>query len=171
MHRRRYFPIFALVLFSPLLLLAGCLDSTGNAPLPKIISGNYYVTRVQVAKRPSVNSDTIVNRVARELGDKARAHLRGKSPVVLQVVIDKWKAPGKRFMGGTMADTLLGSASELTGRMRVFAGARKKIIVAHEIIANFSEKGFMSDMSPTEPEEVKRQVIDRFVTMVIGNVN
>jgi len=26
-------------------------------------------------------------------------------------------------------------------------------------------------MAPTEPEEVKHRVIDRFVTMIIGNVN
>jgi hypothetical protein len=170
-HRRRYFPVFALVLVSPVLFLAGCLGSTGTPPLPEIKSGDYYITRVQVAKRPSVKSDTIVGRVARELGDKARANLSGKSPVVLQVLIDKWTAPGKRFMGGTMADTLFGSASELAGRMRIFSGASKKIIVEHEIVAKFTERGFMSDMAPTKSDEAKRQVIDRFVTMVIGNVN
>jgi len=167
-HRRWNFSVLALVQYCPLLFLAGCLDSTVNVPLPEIKSGDYYVTRVQVAKRPSVNSDTIVGRVARELGDKARAHLRGKSPVVLQVLIDKWTAPVR---GGTMTETLLGSASEFTGRMRVFAGTSKKIIVEHEIVAKFNEKGFMSDMAPTEPEEVKHRVIDRFVTMIIGNVN
>lgn len=166
-----YSPLFALILFAPLFLLAGCSKSVGHNALPEIKSGNYHVTRMQVAKRPSVKSDTLVGRVATELGKKARANLRGKSPVVLQVLIDKWKRPGKRFIGGTMAETLLGSASELTGRMRIFEGSSKKILAEHEISSKFSEKGFMSDATPTDPKEVESLVIDRFVIMVIGNVN
>jgi hypothetical protein len=66
---------------------------------------------------------------------------------------------------------LLGSASELTGRMRIFEGSSKKILAEHEISSKFSEKGFMSDATPSDPKEVESLVIDRFVIMVIGNVN
>ncbi|MGY9004471.1 MAG: hypothetical protein ACKVIF_14945, partial [Rhodospirillales bacterium] len=86
-----------------------------------------------------------------------------------QVVIRKWKLPGKR-LGGSIAETLWGTTSQLSGNIRIYEARKKTLIREQEIVAEFSEKGFFSDQSPSEPDEVRRLMIERFATMIIGKV-
>jgi hypothetical protein len=165
----RHPAILTLILVAPFVLLSGCLETTGREALPKITSGNYHISRVQVAKHPSIKSDKLVTRVAKEIGKKAQAHLKGKSPVILQVLIKKWKLPGNR-LGGSMAETLWGTTSELSGIIRIYGAFEQTLIHEQEIVTEFSEKGFFSDKAPSEPDEIRRLMIERFTTMIVGTV-
>ena len=160
---------FTPIVAAALVLLSGCLETTGREALPEITSGNYHIFRVQVAKQPSIKSEKLVTRVAKEIGKHTEVNLKGKSPVILQVVIRKWKLPGKR-LGGSIAETLWGTTSQLSGNIRIYEARKKTLIREQEIVAEFSEKGFFSDQSPSEPDEVRRLMIERFATMIIGKV-